>query len=84
MEKSGWSLVGRISTSPRYVTDIIGPDPLSLGELGGSRVLVSSVPAQIDFITVISLIQCFREFGASGRARTMKIGRCVRDLHKLT
>ena len=28
--------------------------------------------------------QCFREFGASGRARTMKIGRYVRDLHKLT
>ena len=26
----------------------------------------------------------FGEFGASGRARTMKIGRCVRDLHKLT
>ena len=29
-------------------------------------------------------IQCFGEFGASGRARTMKIGRCVRELHKLT
>ena len=28
-------MVGRISTSPRYVSDIIGPDPLSLGELGG-------------------------------------------------
>ena len=29
-------------------------------------------------------VQCFGEFGASGRARTMKIGRCVRELHKLT
>ena len=28
--------------------------------------------------------QCFGEFGASGRARTMKIGRRVRDLHQLT
>ena len=29
-------------------------------------------------------VQCFGEFGASGRARTMKIGRRVRVLHKLT
>ena len=29
-------------------------------------------------------IQCFCEFGASGCARTMKIGRRVRDMHKLT
>ena len=28
--------------------------------------------------------QWFGEFGASGRARTMKIGRHVRELHKLT
>ena len=28
--------------------------------------------------------QLFGEFGASGRARTMKIGRRVRELHKLT
>ena len=27
--------MGRIKTSLRYVTDIIGPDPLSLVELGG-------------------------------------------------
>ena len=27
--------------------------------------------------------QCFGEFGASGRARTMKIGRRVRELNKL-
>ena len=25
----------------------------------------------------------FDEFGAFGRARAMKIGRCVRELHKL-
>ena len=29
-------------------------------------------------------VPCFGEFGASGRARTMKIGRRVRELHKLT
>ena len=29
-------------------------------------------------------IQCLGQFGASGRARTMKIIRRVRDLHKLT
>ena len=28
-------------------------------------------------------VQCFDDFGASGRARTMKIGRRIRDLHKL-
>ena len=49
----------------RYVIDIIGLDPLSLGDLGGG-------------------VQCFGEFGASGRARTMKIGRRVRELYKLT
>ena len=27
--------MGRIKTSLRYVTDITGPDPLSLVELGG-------------------------------------------------
>ena len=29
-------------------------------------------------------VQCFGEFGASGRARTMKIGTRVKELHKLT
>ena len=29
-------------------------------------------------------VQCFGEFGASGCARTMEIGRRVRKLHKLT
>ena len=27
--------MARISTHPRYVTDITGPDPHSFGELGG-------------------------------------------------
>ena len=49
----------------RYVTDVTGLDPLSLGELDGGA-------------------QCFGEFCASGRARTMKIGRPVRELYKLT
>ena len=31
--------MGKISTSPRYVIDITGTDPLSLGELGGGLVL---------------------------------------------
>ena len=29
-------------------------------------------------------VQCFGEFGAFGRARTMKIDRRFRELHKLT
>ena len=29
-------------------------------------------------------VQCFGEFGASGRAKTMKIGRHVREVYKLT
>ena len=29
-------------------------------------------------------VQCFGKFGASGCARMMKIGRHVRELHKLT
>ena len=29
-------------------------------------------------------VQCFGEFGASARARTMKIGRRLRELLKLT
>ena len=30
--------MGRISTSPRYVIEITGINPLSLGELGGGGV----------------------------------------------
>ena len=29
-------------------------------------------------------VQCFGEFGASGRSRIIKIGRRVKELHKLT
>ena len=57
--------MGKISKCRRYMIDVTGLDPLSLGELGGG-------------------VQCFGEFGASGNARTMKIGRRVRELHKLT
>ena len=35
VEGSGWNLVGKTSTSPRYVITITGMDPLSLGYLGG-------------------------------------------------
>ena len=38
MEGSGWNLVGKMSTNPKYVIDITGTDPLSLGELGAGRV----------------------------------------------
>ena len=31
--------MGRISTSPKYMTDITRPDPLSLVELGGGGVI---------------------------------------------
>ena len=34
VERSGWNLMGRIGTNYRYVIDIIGTDPFSLGELG--------------------------------------------------
>ena len=30
VERSGWNLVEKISTSPRYMIDITGTDPLSL------------------------------------------------------
>ena len=31
--------MGKISTSPRYVIDKSGADPVSLGELGGGLIL---------------------------------------------
>ena len=34
VEGSGLNLAGKISTSPRYMTDITGTDPLCLGQLG--------------------------------------------------
>jgi len=39
VEGSGWNLVGKINRSPRYVIDITGTEPLSLGELGGRLIL---------------------------------------------
>ena len=38
-EGSGWNLVGKISTSPIYMINIIGTDLLSLGDLKGGLVL---------------------------------------------
>ena len=38
----------------------------------------------ISLAELVGEVQCFGEFGASGRARTMKIDRRVRELHKLT
>ena len=35
--------MGRICKCHRYVNDVIGLDPLSLGELGGSSTLMSLV-----------------------------------------
>ena len=39
VEGSRWNLVGKITTSPRYVIDITVTDPLSMGELGGGLIL---------------------------------------------
>ena len=39
VEESGRNLVGKISTSPGYVIDITGTDPLSLGEWGRGLIL---------------------------------------------
>ena len=36
------------------------------------------------FLGELGGVKCFCEFGASGRARTMKIGWHVRDLQKMT
>ena len=35
VEGSGCNLMGKISTSPRYMIDITEMDPLSVGYLGG-------------------------------------------------
>ena len=37
VERSGWNLVERIFTNPRYVIDIAGLNPLSLGMGEGVR-----------------------------------------------
>ena len=38
----------------------------------------------LSLVELVGGVQCFGEFGASGRARAMKIGRRVGELHKLT
>ena len=40
VEGSGWNLVGKISTSTRYIIDITGTDLLCFGELGGGLGLI--------------------------------------------
>ena len=35
VERLGWNLMGKVSTSYRYVIDIIGTDLFTLEELGG-------------------------------------------------
>ena len=72
------------------------PDMLTVGGFGGGnrkswkalkcRRYVIDVTG-LDSLSLEELgggVQCFGEFSASGRARTMKICRCVRELHKLT
>ena len=35
VEGSGWNLMGRMSTNPKYMIELTGTDLLLLGELGG-------------------------------------------------
>ena len=43
--------MGRIKTSLRYVTDITGPDPLSLVELGGGVIRKNEVFVTYERVT---------------------------------
>ena len=47
-------------------------------------VIVVTVLDPLSFGVLWDGVQCFGEFGASGRVRTMEICRRVRELHKLT
>ena len=72
------------------------PDVFTLGGVGGGnqkswKTLINVVfvidVTRLDLLSLVELcggVQCFGKFGASGRARMMKIGRRVRELHKLT
>ena len=51
MEGSGWNLVGKISTSPRYIIDITGTDPLCFGIVGGARVNSEKLEKNEVFLT---------------------------------
>ena len=56
-----------------------------VGRIGKFRRYVIDV-TELDPLSLGELgggVKCFGKFGASGRARTMKIGRCVREQHKL-
>ena len=50
VERSGWNLMGRTSTSSWYVIDITRPDPLSLGELGGGDFLCFGSSVLVDML----------------------------------
>ena len=56
MEGSGWNLVEKINTIPRYVIDITGMDPISLGELGGSLGLILKIRKNEVFLTYEGVI----------------------------
>ena len=47
-------------------------------------VIALTVLGSLSFGELGGGVQCFGEFGGSGRTKTMKIGRRVRELHKLT
>ena len=49
--------MGRISTSPRYMTDITGPDPLSLVELGGGESKFGKIRKNEVFVTYERVIR---------------------------
>ena len=85
--------MGKINISPRYGMsrsfDIGGSwrgKPVILENAYKCRRCVIDVTVQ-DPLSLVELgggVQCFGEFGASGRARTMKIGSRVRKLNKST
>ena len=54
-----------------------------MGRISKCRRYVIDVTV-LDLLSLGELGEGFSEFGASGRARTMKIGRLVRELYKLT
>ena len=72
-------------------------DLLTLGGVGGGKPKILENAHKccryvidvtgLDPLSLVELgggVQCFGKFGASGRARTIKLGRRVWELHKLT
>ena len=47
--------MGKISTSPKYIIEITGTDPLSLGELGGGRINPKTLKKEV-FLTYEEMI----------------------------